>query len=174
MAREFADMDDLNHRFEHWCREEADKRRHGTTRKIVADELARERPHLTSLPPCIHDEALRVERKVNREGMVRVDTNEYSVPDGTTSRIVDVHVGPSTLRLFDGKGKLIATHPRLEGRHESRIDPSHHRSPPPGQLNRLTIIRTGRDRVDSPGIPVRPLDIYAAIGDALSQIGGAR
>ena len=174
MAREFADMDDLNRRFEHWCREEADRRRHGTTRRIVADDLRRERPHLRPLPPRIYDEAMRVERKVNREGMVSVDTNGYSVPDNTRSRTVDVHVGPSTLRIFDRTGKLIATHPRLEGRHECRIDPLHRRSPPPGQLNRLTIIRTGRDRVDSPGIPVRPLDIYAAIGDALSQIGGAR
>ena len=105
--------------------------------------------------------------------MICVDTNRYSVPDGTMSRIVDVHVGPSTLRLFDRTGRLIATHPRLEGRHEYRIDPSHRRSPPPGRLNRLSHITTGRDR-DSPGIPVRPLDIYAAIGDALSQIGGAR
>ena len=174
MAREFADMDDRNRRFESWCREEADKRHHGTTRKIVGADLLVERPPLPPLPPCIYDEALRVERKGNREGMVRVDTNRYSVPDGTASRIVEVHVGPSTLRLFDGKGKLIAIHPRLEGRHESRIDPSHHRLPPPGRLNRLAIIRTGGDRVDSPGIPVRPLAIYAAIGDALSQIGGAR
>ena len=66
MAREFAGMDDPNRRFEHWCREEADRRRHGATRKIVADDLARDRPYLTSLPPRIYDEAMRVERKVNR------------------------------------------------------------------------------------------------------------
>ena len=173
MAREFADMDDLNRQFEHWCREEADKRRHGTTRRIVADEFRRERPHLTPLPPRIHDEALSVERKVNREGMVRVDTNEYSVPDRTTCRMITVHLGPSTLRLYDEANNWIATHPRLEGRHGSRTDPSHRRSPPPGQLNRLVAINKGKDR-ESPGIPVRSLDIYAAIGDALSQIGGTR
>ena len=173
MAREFADMDDLNRQFTHWCREEADRRRHGTTKKIVADDLRRERPHLTPLPPRIYDEAVRVERKVNREGMVSVDTNRYSVPDNTTSRVVEVHIGPSTIRLFDKDGNLIATHPRLEGRHEYRIDPSHRRSPPPGRLDRLSHVTTGRNG-DSPGIPVRPLAVHAAIGDALSQIGGAR
>lgn len=173
MAREFADMDDLNRQFECWCREVADKRRHGTTGRIVADEFARERPHLTPLPPRIHDEALSVERKVNREGMISVDTNRYSVPDKTTCRMITVHLGPSTLRLYDEANNWIATHPRLEGRHESRTDPSHRRSPPPGQLDRLVAINKGKDR-ESLGIPVRSLDIYAAIGDALSQIGGAR
>ncbi len=172
-AREFADMDDLNRRFESWCREEADRRRQGTTGKIVWEELRREQPYLTPLPPHIYDEAIRVERKVNREGMVRVDTNGYSVPDGTTARMITVHLGPSTLRLHDEANNWIATHPRLEGRNGNRIDPSHRRSPPPGQLNRLSQVTTVRNG-DSPGIPVRSLDLYAAIGDALSQIGGAR
>lgn len=173
MAREFADMDDLNRQFECWCREVADRRRHGTTGRIVTDEFRRERPCLTPLPPHMYDEAIRVERKVNREGMISVDTNRYSVPDKTTCRMITVHFGPSTLRLYDEANNWIATHSRLEGRHGSRTDPSHRRSPPPGQLDRLPKTKTGRSG-ESPGIPVRSLDIYAAIGDALSQIGGAR
>ena len=172
MAREFADMDDRNRPFECWWRAIADKRRHGTTGRVVADAFAKERGQRTPLPPRIYDEALRVERNVNREGMVRVDTNSYSVPDNTPCRIITVPLGPSTLRLYDEANNWIATHPRLEGRHESRTDPSHRHSPPPGQLNRWVAIGKGKDR-ESLDIPARSLAIYAAIGDALSQIGGA-
>lgn len=54
--------------------------------------------------------------------MVSVDANRHSVPDNITSRVMTVYIGPSTLRLHDEADNLIATHPRLEGRHGSRTD----------------------------------------------------
>ncbi len=172
-AREFVDMDDLNRQFALWCMEVANTRRHGTTRRIVADDLVKERPHLIPLPPHPYDEAIRMERKVNREGMISVDTNHYSVPTTTTSRVVDVHIGPSTLRLFS-KGELIATHPRLEGKHQRRLDPLHRRSPPPEQLSRISATSKVKDGGVPLRIPTRSLALYAAIGEGLSQTGGAQ
>ena len=168
LGREFEDLDDLNRRFTVWCNEVAHQRRHGTTRRIVSKALAEERLHLQALPGQRYDVVLQTARKINREGMVTFETNCYSVPDTVRERLVEVHVGPALLRFYV-KGELIATHPRLSGRHQKRLEPLHRRSPPPGKLQTGSVVTTVGSDVDT-----RQLAFYGAVGDRLSSLGELR
>ena len=163
LGREFEDLDDLNRRFTIWCNEVAHQRRHGTTRRIVFEALAEERSHLQALPGQRYDVVLQTTCKVNREGMVTFETNRYSVPDTIRERLVEVHVGYSLLRFYV-KGQLLAIHPRLRGRHQERMEPSHRRSPPPGKHHHGVVVTTDGSEVDT-----RQLAFYGAVGDRLSS-----
>jgi hypothetical protein len=55
--------------------------------------------------------------------MVAVGGNQYSVPDTTRRRIVEVQNHPTEVRIFED-GELIACHPVLEGKNQKRVDPS--------------------------------------------------
>ncbi|WP_431310921.1 Mu transposase domain-containing protein [Mesorhizobium amorphae] len=43
---------------------------------------------------------LRLERRISREGMVRVGGNAYSVPDATRRRLVEVHTLANEVRIL--------------------------------------------------------------------------
>jgi hypothetical protein len=102
---------------------------------------------------------LTVERRISHEGMVSVGGNLYSVPDATRKRLVEVQNHPKEVRIFED-GRLIASHPVLEGRNQRRTDPAH-RKPAP--------VRPA-DPVDQ-GVGRRPLAFYDAVGRRLA--GGA-
>jgi hypothetical protein len=71
------------------------------------------------LPARPYDAVLTVERRISQEGMVAVGGNQYSVPDTTRRRIVEVQNHPTEVRIFED-GTLIACHPVLEGKNQSR------------------------------------------------------
>ena len=54
-----------------------------TTRRVVAEHFAEERPSLKPLPAGPFQAVLRLDRRITREGMVAVDGNQYSVPELT-------------------------------------------------------------------------------------------
>jgi hypothetical protein len=102
-----------------------------------------------------------VERRVSHEGMVSVDGNDYSVPETTRKRIVEVQNHIDAIHIFEG-GVCIARHPVLEGRNCRRVDPAHRKAPPP---------RPAQQR--PAGVPQRPLAFYDAVGKRLAA-GGAQ
>jgi hypothetical protein len=156
LARSFRDLDDLNAQFEAWRTAVANARVHATTRRVVAEHLAEERPALVALPAIPYSAVLTIERRVSREGMVSVGGNLYSVPDATRKRVLDVQNHPKEVRIFED-GALIAVHPVLDGRDRRRVDPAHRRAPPaapPGTA--------------SPGVGVRPLSFYDAVARRLA------
>jgi hypothetical protein len=62
---------------------------------------------------------------------------------------------PTEVRIFE-EGRLIASHPVLEGRNRRRVDPAHRKAPPvqpPPQPK---------------GVARRPLDFYEAVGRRLA------
>jgi hypothetical protein len=120
------------------------------------------------------DTLLKLERRVSHDGLVSIGGNYYSVPD-RTRRVVEVHQLPDTIRILDG-GRLVATHPVLEGRRQYRVDPGHRQGGAGRAMRRgyeegIVIGRRG-DHVAR-----RSLAFYQAIGDRLagdqpSKIGG--
>lgn len=167
LARSFRDLDDLNAQFAQWLDQVANRRLHGTTGRIVAEHFAEEKPKLQSLPAGPFNEVLGLERRVSHEGMVSVGGNLYSVPDGTRRRAVEVQVTAAELRIVED-GKLIATHPVLEGRGQRRIAEGHRSLPPP---RNSTTPRQGDTPPPTPPastVTPRSLAIYDAIGRRLA------
>jgi len=91
----------------------ADPRVHATTQRIVDEHFAVEQPQLMALPAHPYDAVLTVERRISQEGMVAVGGDQYSVPDTTRRRIVEVQNHPAEVRIFED-GQLVASHPVLE------------------------------------------------------------
>jgi transposase len=168
LARVFRNLNDLNAQLDDWLATVANVRLHGTTQRIVAEAFAAEQTELQSLPAVPFDELLRLERRVSHDGLVSIGGNYYSVPD-RTRRVVEVHQLPDQIRILD-QGRLVASHPVLEGRRQYRIDPAHRH----GALARasrhasesLIIGRIGEH------VAHRSLDFYQAIGDRLAFAGG--
>jgi hypothetical protein len=170
LARSFRDLDDLNAQLQDWLDTVANVRLHATTQRIVSEAFAAERLDLQRLPATPFDALLKLERRVSHEGLVSIGGNYYSVPD-RTRRVVEVHQLPDVIRILDG-GRLVATHPILEGRRQYRIDPGHRqgaaaRAMRRGYENTVTIGRRG-DHVAR-----RSLAFYQAVGERLA-VGAMR
>ena len=95
----FRNLDDLNTQFHHWLDTVANLRFHATTRRVVAEHFAEERPSLQGLPAGAFQAVLRLERRITRDGMVSVDGNLYSVPNATRRRPVEVHSTTGEIRI---------------------------------------------------------------------------
>lgn len=132
LAGQFDDLEDLNRQFTAWREGVANARRHGTTRRIVAEAFAAERTHLTPLPGVPFNAVLSLERRVSHDGMVSVHGNLYSVPDRTRRRVVEVQTLADEVRIYEDQ-RLLAVHPLLAGRGQRRVAPGHRRWPPPGR-----------------------------------------
>jgi transposase len=133
LARSFSNLEDLNWQLQHWLTTVANPRVHATTRRVVTEAFAEEKPCLRPLPLAPFRAVLRLERRISREGMVSVGGNFYSVPDATRRRVVEVHTLANEIRIFE-EGELIAAHPVLEGRHQRRVAPGHRKSLPTGRM----------------------------------------
>jgi transposase len=164
LGRRFRNLDDLNSQFREWLDEVANVRTHATTRRVVAEHFAEERPLLRSLPAGPFQAVLRLERRITRDGMISVDGNLYSVPDTTRRRIVEVHSLADELHIVE-EGQVIAVHQLMEGRGQRCIAAGHRslRSLANGQTSR-------RDPPVRPGeiVAARDLAFYDAVGRRLA------
>jgi len=169
LARTFRNLDDLNAQLDDWLATVANVRLHGTTQRIVSEAFAAEQPELQKLPAFPFDALLKLERRVSHDGLVSIGGNYYSVPD-RTRRVVEVHQLPDQIRILDG-GRLVATHPILEGRRQYRVDTSHRQGAAARSARHLVddavIIGRIGDRVAH-----RPLAFYQAVGEHLAVNGG--
>ena len=139
---------------------------------MVVEHFAEEKPHLKPLPAGAFDLVLSLDRRVTRDGMVSVGANLYSVPDTTRRRAVEVQVTTAEVRILEA-GKLIATHPVLEGKGKRRLLAGHRILPPPANS------ATPREGVAPPGpsgntVVPRSLAIYDTIGRRLANQGAVR
>lgn len=169
LGRTFRNLDDLNAQHDDWLATVANVRLHGTTQRIVSEAFAAEQPELQKLPAFPFDALLKLERRVSHDGLVSIGGNYYSVPD-RTRRVVEVHQLPDQIRILD-EGRLVATHPILEGRRQYRID-SAHRQGAAARAARHTaddqvIIGRMGDRVGH-----RSLAFYQAVAERLAVTGG--
>lgn len=156
LARTFRNLEDLNAQFEAWRTTVANARVHATTRQVVEQHFAEERPALIAHPAVPYSAVLTIERRVSREGMVSVGGNLYSVPDTTRKRVLDVQSHPKEIRIFED-GALIAVHPVLDGKNRRRVDPAHRK-----------VLPAAAPEAAPPGIGVRPLSFYDAVARRLA------
>lgn len=123
-GRRFADDEDLAAQSLAW---EGDKglqlsQAHGRPpRELLAQEQAAFGPLTTTAATY----GLYRVATVNRESLVRVDGNQYSVPVGHCGHAVDVRLLRDVVRV-SRDGALLAEHERLHGTGQRRRDPAHY------------------------------------------------
>jgi hypothetical protein len=166
LARTFRNMEDLNTQLRRWIDTVANPRVHATTRRIVNEVFAEEKPHLRSLPLAPFRAVLRLERRISRDGMVSVGGNFYSVPDATRRRTVEIHTLAEEVRIFED-GLLIAAHPVLEGRHQRRVAAGHRKGMPAKRRRHGddTVITARSGNV----VAQRSLEFYDAVARRLAR-----
>lgn len=109
--RAFESLTHLNQLAERWLAEEADRRRHGTLKEVVAERFACEAPSLQPLPAVRFDTAYIERRFVAWDGYVEVRGNRYSVPHGLCGELVTVRVGlDGQITIYDLEHEVAAEH----------------------------------------------------------------
>jgi transposase len=170
LGRSFRNLDDLNAQLQDWLDQVANARVHATTRRVVAEHFAEERPKLQLLPAGPFQAVLRFERRITRDGMISVGGNLYSVPDTTRRRPVEVHSTATELRILED-GKVVAIHPVLDGNGQRRIIAGHRSTPPPA--NSQTPRHGHPPGRSGDVVALRPLTFYDAVGRRLAADGAA-
>lgn len=167
LGGQFRDLDDLNEQYAGWLAGVANVRRHGTTGRIVQEAFLQEQPVLQPLPAVPFQSVLRLERRVSRDGMVSIDGNDYSVPDTTRRRILEVQLAAGEIRILEA-GSLVAVHEVLEGRGQRRIAAGHRLCPSPRNAK---VRREGPEPPSAPGQAVahRDLTIYDRVAAQLAH-----
>jgi transposase len=124
--RAFSSWTHLNQQLEDWLASEADQRRHGTLKEIVAERFTREAPSLQSLPAEPYDTSYRETRQVGWDSYIDVRGNRYSVPATLVGQVVVVRIGlDGQLRVYQDD-LLVATH-QLRPAEEGWVTvPAHH------------------------------------------------
>jgi len=166
----FRSLDDLNEQFLHWLDQVANVRTHATTRRVVCEHFADERPSLQPLPAGPFQAVLRLERRITKDGMVSVDGNLYSVPNTTRRRPVEVHSTANEVRILE-QGEVIAVHPVMDGRGQRRIIAGHRTTPAPA--NSQTPRNGAPPSRSGDVVALRPLAFYDAVGKRLAADGAA-
>ena len=161
-GRRFIDLVDVQAQLDEWNAGIADVRVHGTTHMRPIDRFGEERAAL--LQAVGHGgfgEQRRVGRIVADDYLVSYDTNRYSVPCGLIGKAVELVPAGGALRI-EHAGRIVAEHPRLAGKHQTRILPEHGPGP---------IARTVRQRHQPPAaspprwfgppeVEIRDLTVY--------------
>ena len=124
-GRSFVDLADAREQWAQWNATVADVRVHGTTHQPPLERFAEERGQL--LPragrPGFKLEA-RFARIVADDFLVSLDTNRYSVPFTLIGHAVEVERRAGQVRIHH-RGRLVATHAELPGRHQLVVVPEH-------------------------------------------------
>ena len=162
----FQNIEDLNAQFDRWLAQIAHTREHGTTRRIVQEHFQEERASLQPLPAGIFDDVLSSERRVTRDGMVSVDGNLYSVPNGLRLSSVQVERTATALRLIHEE-QLLAVHPLLIGRGQRQVLEGHRARVKPH--NSSTVATAPAIGGDGDEVVRRDLEVYSTVAKRLAQ-----
>jgi Mu transposase, C-terminal domain len=112
-GRSFLDDKDLAHQSLTWERDKAAQRSQAHGQRPL-DVLAQERAAFGPLTTSPETYGLYRVATVNRESLVRVDGNQYSVPVGHLGQAVDVRMLRDVIRI-SRDGVPLAEHARLTG-----------------------------------------------------------
>lgn len=126
-GRYFADFEDLTRQGQQWLTGTANVRLHATTRQSPLARSEAERPHLTELPADPFDTDWVLYPRVSKDCVVRVDTNDYSVPwqQAQRHRKLEVRVDGRWVRIL-AQGEEVARHPRCFAKHQQILDRAHY------------------------------------------------
>jgi len=128
-GREFTNFEDLNRQAFTWCREVANAKPKRALGMSAEAAYVMEKPHLQPLPEALPPVYELLERVVDLNGYVSVDTNRYSVPERLIGQPVSLYKYPAEVHIHH-RGTLVATHARLLGERDARrLVAEHHRLP---------------------------------------------
>lgn len=123
-GRHFRDFDDLVAQGRAWLTR-ANQRIHGTLKERPIDRFERECAFLTPLPSTAFDTDWVLFPRVTKDCVVRVATNDYSVPWRLVRQRVQVRVNERSVRVYH-EGKLAAEHARSYTKHAQILDSQHY------------------------------------------------
>jgi len=123
-GRSFADDEDLARQSLEWEQAKAVQLSQAHGQRPI-DLLPQERAAFGPLTTSAATYGLYRVATVNRESLVRVDGNQYSVPAGHGGQAVDVRILRDIIRL-SRDGVLLAEHARLTGTGQRHRDPAHY------------------------------------------------
>ncbi len=127
---EFDSFDDLNHKVRLWLDEVANRRVHGTTRRVPQEAWEQERPLLIVLPESrypAYDEELR---KVGPDSVISVRGTPYTVPAPLAHQTVSVHLFSDHFEVCDHRGQVAFCRAYVPEAQRGKlvIDPLHYES----------------------------------------------
>jgi len=129
-----ADLVEVQHHAEAWCRDVAGARIHGTTKQKPSEAYDQnERPHMQPAPTTPFDVPHWCSPKVHVDQHVQVLHALYSVPTHYIGQTVDARADSSTVRIYTG-AQLVKIHPR-KAAGERSTDPTDF---PPGKASWAT------------------------------------
>jgi hypothetical protein len=127
-GRTFNSLDEARKTLAWWLENRANCRKHRTTRRLPVEMLAEESPLLKELPAHPYDTSEICWRIADGFHRVELDTNTYTVPRAYVGFRLCVRSTESTVQVYDGYARLLATHERApHGAHEECELPEHRR-----------------------------------------------
>jgi transposase len=140
-GRSFHDDQDLAEQCQQWLAQVNTERTCDATGEVPATRLAEEHRAFTALPASASDSGFFDCVVVNRESLVMVESNQYSVPTHLVGRALTARIHRTHLDLFV-RSEQVASHPRNTGQHQRVLDPAHFEAvftaKPRGRIMRLT------------------------------------
>lgn len=130
----FASFEDLNARAETWTSTIANRRVHGTTRRVPAEALLAERDFLIRLPEArfgVHEDSMR---QVGPDATVSIAGTLYTVPHHLAGRSVAVRLYAEHFEVLDRQGRVALSRRYVAGEDKGKlqIDPTHYLGLPHG------------------------------------------
>lgn len=127
---EFDSFDDLNAKVRLWLDEVANRRVHGTTRRVPQEAWEQERTFLIALPESrypAYDEELR---KVGPDSVVSVRGTPYTVPAQLAHQTVSVHLFSDHFEVCDHQDQVAFSRPYVPEAERGKlvINPMHYES----------------------------------------------
>ena len=89
------------------------------------DKFNDEKNNFLKLPISRYDLGVITTSKVNKESLISIQGNFYSVPDKYVGKTVNTSVYPNLIKVFDNKHHLIAEHNKKVGKGEYSINILH-------------------------------------------------
>jgi len=123
-GRTFYDDVDLEDECASWLRRVNEERASDATEQLPVTLLAAERPHFKPLPAVARDYGIFDSVLVNRESLVTIATNRYSVPAHLVGQALTARLHHGRIDFFQGAA-CVASHPRHQGRNARVVVPEH-------------------------------------------------
>lgn len=148
--RRFECLEDLQAQHDEWADQVAFRRYHRRVGAIVGDAWAVERGFLGALPDPLPDVDRRLEVRVARDGFVRVEGADYSVPPGYAGRRLQVRVSTTEVVVWC-EGRQLAAHERSFVPADVVLHPAHARA--------LRLHREATKRLNGATVAVPEVDL---------------
>jgi transposase len=123
-GRSFHDDTDLAEQCQQWLIQVNTQRESDATGEFPEVRLAEEQRKFGRLPVYASDYGFYDCVVVNRESMVTIETNHYSVPAHLVGKALTARIHVDSVQLFDDQ-ELVATHARSSGHQERIMTPAH-------------------------------------------------